>query len=56
MIMVNCGSGSLEVLERIEGTVDVHQCDKVPDYRFYYFYDSDLGDSLDFVLCMRKRP
>jgi hypothetical protein len=56
MIMVNCGSGSLEVLERLEGTVDFHQCESVPDYRFYYFYDSDLGDSFDFVLCMRKRP
>jgi hypothetical protein len=56
MIMVSCGSGALEVLERLEGTVDYHECEKVPDYRFYYFYDSDLGDSLDFVLCMRKRP
>lgn len=56
MIMVKCGSGALEVLERIEGTVDFHRCEDIPDYRFYYFYDSDLGDSLDFVLCMRKRP
>ncbi len=56
MIMVECGPGTLEVLERLEGTTDYHQCDKVPEYRYYYFYDSDLGDSLDFVLCMRKRP
>jgi hypothetical protein len=56
MITVSCTSGSLEVLERIEGTTDFHECDKVSDYQFYYFYDSDLGDSLDFVLCMRKRP
>jgi hypothetical protein len=56
MIMVSCSSGALEVLERLEGTVDYHECEKIPEYRFYYFYDSDLGDSLDFVLCMRKRP
>lgn len=56
MIIVECGPGTLEVLERLEGTTDYHQCEKVSEYRYYYFYDSDLGDSLDFVLCMRKRP
>ncbi len=56
LIMVKCESGSLEVLERKEGTINVDECKSVSGYRYHYFYDSDLGDSFDFVLCMRKRP
>lgn len=56
MIMVLCGSGALEVIERLEGTTDVEECTQFPEYQFHYFYNSDLGDSFDFVLCMRKRP
>ncbi|WP_203912669.1 LppU/SCO3897 family protein [Rhizocola hellebori] len=56
LIMVKCEPGSLEVLERKEGTTNVEECRSVPGYRYHYFYDSDLGDSFDFVLCMRKRP
>jgi hypothetical protein len=56
LIMVRCESGSLEVLERKEGTINVEECRGVAGYRYHYFYDSDLGDSFDFVLCMRERP
>jgi hypothetical protein len=56
LIMVRCEPGSLEVLERKEGTTNVEECRSVAGYRYHYFYDSDLGDSFDFVLCMRKRP
>jgi hypothetical protein len=56
LIMVKCEPGSLEVLERKEGTTNVEECRSVAGYRYHYFYDSELGDSFDFVLCMRKRP
>ncbi len=56
LVMVICEPDSLEVLERKEGTTNVDDCRGVPGYRYHYFYDSDLGDSFDFVLCMRKRP
>ena len=56
LIMVKCEPSALEVLERKEGTTNVEECRSVPGYRYHYFYDSDLGDSFDFVLCMRKRP
>jgi hypothetical protein len=56
LIMVRCEPGSLEVLERKEGTTNFEECRSVAGYRYHYFYDSDLGDSFDFVLCMRKRP
>jgi hypothetical protein len=56
LIMVKCEPGSLEVLERKEGITEVGECRGVAGYRYHYFYDSELGDSFDFVLCMRKRP
>ena len=56
LVMVICEPDSLEVLERKEGTTKVEECRGVPGYRYHYYYDSDLGDSFDFVLCMRKRP
>lgn len=56
MIMVLCASEALEVIERLEGTIKVEDCRQFSEYRFHYYYDSELGDSFDFVLCMRKRP
>ena len=56
MIVVTCGPGALQVLERLEGTTHKQACDAVQDSAFYYFYDSELPDSFDFVLCMSKRP
>lgn len=55
MLLVNCAPDTYEVLLRIEGTTQVSECEKVDGYRYHYFYDSELGDKFDFVLCMRKR-
>lgn len=55
MLLVNCAPETYEVLSRIEGTTDVAECGTVDGYRYHYFYNSDLGDKFDFVLCMRKR-
>lgn len=55
MRIVKCGSGAYEVLARFDGTVDFKgKCSSVPGYRFHYYFDSEL-DTLDFVLCLRKR-
>lgn len=57
MRIVACGGGTYEVLARFEGTTDWKtKCGggKVPGYQFYYFYDSELN-TLDFVLCLKKR-
>jgi hypothetical protein len=56
MIVVACAPGTFEVLQRLEGTMDVAKCQDVPDSGFHYFYDSNQPDTFDFVLCMRKRP
>jgi len=55
MILVTCMPDALEVLERLEGTVDIKQCEKITGYRYHYYYDSELGDKFDFVLCLRRR-
>lgn len=55
MLLVNCAPDTYEVLARLEGTIQVSECEKVSGYKFHYFYDSELGDKFDFVLCMRKR-
>jgi hypothetical protein len=55
MVLAPCAPGVLQVLQRFDATSDVTVCGSVPDYRFHYFYDSELA-GLDFVLCMRKRP
>lgn len=55
MILVNCTTDALEVLERLEGTVDTKECEKIAGYRYHYFYKSETGDKFDFVLCLRKR-
>jgi hypothetical protein len=53
--LVACAPGTYEVLRRVDGTIDYERnCVTVPGYQFHFFYDSDL-DSLDFVLCMRRR-
>ncbi|HEY3007956.1 MAG TPA: flagellar basal body protein FliL [Micromonosporaceae bacterium] len=57
MRIIKCASGSYEVLARFEGTTDWrNKCGggKVPGYQYYYFYDSELN-TLDFVLCLKKR-
>jgi len=56
MLLVNCAPDTYEVLARIEGTLQVSECEKVTGYKYHYFYDSELGDKFDFVLCMRRRP
>lgn len=56
LMLVNCAPDTYEVLARIEGTTRVRDCEKVEGYKYHYFYDSELGDKFDFVLCMRKRP
>jgi hypothetical protein len=55
-VLVTCAPGTLEVIVRLEGTANVAECEKIDGYRFHYFYDSELGDKFDFVLCMHKRP
>jgi hypothetical protein len=55
MLLVTCAPDTYEVLARVEGTIQVGECEKVDGYRYHYFYDSELGDKFDFVLCMRKR-
>lgn len=53
--LVACTPGTYEVLKRFDGTIDYEKnCATVPGYQFHFFYDSNL-DTLDFVLCMRKR-
>lgn len=56
MLLVTCAPDTFEVLARLEGTIRVSECEKVSGYKYHYFYDSELGDKFDFVLCMRKRP
>lgn len=54
MRVVPCGRDTYEVLARINETADVKRCSTVKDYQFHYFYNSEL-DSLDFVLCLKRR-
>jgi len=57
MSIAKCAAGTYEVLARFDGTKDyAGKCGggKVPGYQYYYFFDSDL-DTLDFVLCLKKR-
>ncbi|HYN95944.1 MAG TPA: flagellar basal body protein FliL, partial [Pilimelia sp.] len=58
MEITGCAPGAYEVLARFDGTKDyAGRCGagKVPGYQYYYFFDSDL-DTLDFVLCLKRRP
>jgi hypothetical protein len=59
MSIVPCGSGTYEVLARVEGRTTGEadaqaKCAKVRQYTKWYFYDSEL-DGLDFVLCLKER-
>lgn len=55
LVLTECAPGALEVLARFDATSDTGECADVPDYRFHYFFDSELA-GLDFVLCMGERP
>lgn len=55
LVLADCGPGVLVVLDRLDSTSDPKQCEKVPGYLYYYFYNSELA-GLDFVLCLGKRP
>ncbi|WP_308194967.1 hypothetical protein [Micromonospora sp. R77] len=52
---VKCGPGTYQVLLRIPGTTDGDKCKKAaPTATANYVSDNPL-DSLDFVLCLKKR-
>ncbi|MFC4149295.1 hypothetical protein ACFO0M_23855 [Micromonospora mangrovi] len=52
---VKCGPGTYQVLLRIPGTTDGDRCKKAaPTATANYVSDNPL-DSLDFVLCLKKR-
>jgi hypothetical protein len=53
--LVPCGKRTFEVLARFDGTADYKtRCNGVQGYTDHYFYDSEV-DSLDFVLCLKRR-
>jgi hypothetical protein len=53
--LVDCGRNTFEVVARYDGTADFKtRCGKVKGYTDHYFYDSEV-DSLDFVLCLKRR-
>jgi hypothetical protein len=55
MRIVACGSNTYQVLARFDGTIDyAGKCSKVKGYKFHYYFDAELN-SLDFVLCLKKR-
>jgi hypothetical protein len=59
MKIVPCTTGTFEVLKRVDGRTTgepdaQNKCAKVEGYTSWFFYDSEL-DSLDFVLCLKKR-
>jgi hypothetical protein len=52
--VVGCGPDTFEVLARFDGTTDQNKCKSIPDSNYHYFYDTS-PDTLDFVLCLKKR-
>jgi hypothetical protein len=54
MRKVACGTNTYEVLKRIDGTADKSKCDGTPNLTDWYYYDNS-NNTLDFVLCLRKR-
>jgi len=58
MKVVPCAKNTYEILARFDGQVDPSKpekkCETVEGYEYHYYYDSSL-DTLDFVLCMKKR-
>jgi len=51
--VVPCGPGTLQVLAKIDGTIDFAKCKDIPGSTHHYFYDT-TPDTLDFVLCLKK--
>jgi hypothetical protein len=55
MRIVGCGPNTYQVLARFDGTIDFKgKCGKVKGYKYHYYFDAELN-SLDFVLCLKKR-
>jgi hypothetical protein len=53
--IVPCGKNTFEVLQRFDGTSDWKgKCPGVRGYTNHFWFNSEL-DSLDFVLCMKRR-
>ena len=59
LVISECGEKTYQVLRRIDGATSGKKdaeakCAKVDGYTNWYFFDSEL-DSLDFVLCLKRR-
>ncbi|MFG2061895.1 hypothetical protein ACGFIK_10790 [Micromonospora sp. NPDC048871] len=59
LLITDCAPSTYEVLRRVDGTTSGEKdaeakCARVDGYTNWYFYDSEL-DSLDFVLCLKRR-
>jgi hypothetical protein len=55
MRIVACGPDTYQVLARFDGTIDyAGKCATVKGYKYHYYFDAELN-SLDFVLCLKKR-
>ncbi|MFD6753947.1 LppU/SCO3897 family protein [Micromonospora gifhornensis] len=59
LLITDCEPSAYEVLQRFDGKTSGEKdaeakCAKVDGYTNWYFYDSEL-DSLDFVLCLKRR-
>ncbi|PZG04924.1 hypothetical protein C1I95_33025 [Micromonospora craterilacus] len=59
LLIGECAPKSYEVLRRFDGKTSGERdaetkCAQVDGYTNWYFYDSEL-DSLDFVLCLKRR-
>ncbi|MEV6691350.1 flagellar basal body protein FliL [Micromonospora sp. NPDC051196] len=59
LLISDCTPSAYEVLQRFDGTTSGEKdaeakCARVDGYTNWYFYDSEL-DSLDFVLCLKRR-
>lgn len=59
LLIAECAPRTYEVLRRFDGETSGERdaeakCGQVAGYTDWFFYDSEL-DSLDFVLCLRKR-
>jgi hypothetical protein len=55
MRIVACAPNTYQVLARFDGTIDyASKCGNVKGYKFHYYFDAELN-SLDYVLCLKKR-
>ena len=50
-----CGTGTFEVLQRFDATLDESKCDSVTGTTHTYHSDNPNFDILDFVLCLKQR-